>query len=163
MTEAMDAIELLLSDHRKVEVLFGRAEKARSEGAQATIVRQICDELTIHMMIEEEVFYSALRGKIDNATIDEAIVEHDNARVLIRDLLEAGPDEDYYAAKVKVLKEDVEHHVKEEEEKGGAFDQARRSGVDLDVMGWHLAARKSELLALVDRAELPMPEMTAIN
>lgn len=163
MTEKIDAIELLLADHRKVEALFGKAEKVHNDGALAMTVRQICDELTIHMMIEEEIFYSAMRGTIDDAIIDEAIVEHDNARILIRDLLEAGPDEDYYAAKVKVLKEDIEHHVKEEEEKNGAFDQARKRGVDLDAMGRRLAERKSELLKLADRAELPMPKMTTMS
>lgn len=162
MTKSADAIDLLLEDHRRVEALFKKFEKASGDKAQAMIVRQICDELTIHMMIEEELFYPALRGKIDDATIDEAIVEHDNARLLVRDLLEAGPDEDYFEAKVKVLKEDVEHHVKEEEERGGAFSQARKSDVDLNALRKKMEARKSELLGMADRAELPMPEMATM-
>lgn len=162
MSQTLNAIDLLLADHRRMEALFEKSEKATNGNAEALIVRQICDELTVHMMIEEEIFYPAMLGKIDGATIDEAIVEHDNARLLIRDLLEIGPEERYYQAKVKVLREDVEHHVREEEESGGAFDQAKNSGVDLDRLGAKMDKRKSELLRLLDDAALPMPEMSTM-
>src|SRR3546814_17949784 len=75
-------------------------------------------------MLEEEIFYPALRGKIDDADLDEAIVEHDSAKLLINDIEAAEPDDDFYDAKVKVLQEEIEHHIKEEEkERGNIFQQ----------------------------------------
>jgi hypothetical protein len=107
-------------------------------------------------MIEEEIFYPALRGKIDDDDIDEAYVEHDGAKVLINDIEAGSPDDHFYAAKVKVLKEEIEHHIKEEEsETDNIFSQARKTDVDLDALGAQMAARKAELMQIAEAQGLP--------
>src|SRR3954449_11613836 len=141
-----DAIQLLTQDHREVEALFEKFEKASGDGAKEKLARQICTELKIHAMIEEEIFYPALRGKIDDDDLDEALVEHDGAKVLINDIEAGESSDEFYDAKVKVLQEEIEHHVKEEEkQQGNMFSQARKPDVDLDALGEQMAARKAEL------------------
>ena len=103
--EFTDAIMLLKHDHREVEELFEKFEKAKGDGKKQQIAEQICNELKIHTMIEEEIFYPTFRGKIEDDMIDEAIVEHDGAKVLINDIMAGGPDDQFYEAKVKVLQE----------------------------------------------------------
>nr|WP_047166529.1 hemerythrin domain-containing protein [Sphingomonas sp. Y57] len=162
--EYTDAIALLKADHRKVEALFEQFEKSRSATSKGKICRQICTELKIHTMIEEEIFYPALRGKIEEDTLDEAYVEHDGAKVLINDLESAEPDADFYDAKVKVLSEDVKHHVREEERpKEGMFAQARETGVDLVELRDRMMARKQELLAQAEASGLPAAKPGAVN
>ncbi|MEA3054018.1 MAG: hypothetical protein QOG72_2921 [Sphingomonadales bacterium] len=152
----MDATHLLAQDHRKVEELFEQFEKASGDGRKEKIARQICTELKVHSMIEEEIFYPALRGKISDDDLDEAYVEHDGAKVLINEIEAGGPDEDYYDAKVKVLQEQIEHHVEEEEKsRGNLFQQARATDVDLEALGRQMAARKEELMRLADVEGLP--------
>src|SRR5687768_4391827 len=97
--EFTDAIALLKADHRTVEDLFEQYEKA-SGSAKAKIAQQICVELKVHTMIEEEIFYPAFRGKIDDDLLDEAYVEHDGAKVLINDIVAGKPGDDFYDAKV---------------------------------------------------------------
>jgi hypothetical protein len=152
----MDATRLLTEDHRKVEDLFEQFEKASGDGRKEKIARQICTELKVHTMIEEEIFYPALRGKIEDDDLDEAYVEHDGAKVLINEIEAGGPDDEFYDAKVKVLKEQVEHHVKEEEkQQGNLFQQARATDVDLEALGQQMAARKEELMKFADAEGLP--------
>jgi hemerythrin superfamily protein len=153
---SQDATHLLIEDHRKVEGLFEQFEKAGGDGRKEKLARQICMELKIHSTIEEEIFYPALRGKISDDDLDEAYVEHDGAKVLINEIEAGGPDEDYYDAKVKVLQEQIEHHVEEEEKsRGNLFQQARASDVDLVALGEQMAARKAELMALAESEGLP--------
>ncbi|HEX8379999.1 MAG TPA: hemerythrin domain-containing protein [Allosphingosinicella sp.] len=153
----IDATRLLAEDHRKVEALFEQFEEASGDGRKEKIARQICTELKAHTMIEEEIFYPALRGKIEGDDLDEALVEHDGAKMLINEIEAGGPDDDFYEAKVKVLKEQIEHHVKEEEkEQGNLFQQARAADVDLEALGEQMAARKAELMMLAD-AEGSLP------
>lgn len=162
--EFTDAIALLKADHRKVEELFEQFEKSRSPSAKEKICRQICTELKIHTAIEEEIFYPALRGKIEDDTLDEAYVEHDGAKVLINDLESAGPDADFYDAKVTVLSEEIKHHVKEEEmPKEGMFAQARATDVDLVELRDRMMARKEELMAQAKGSGLPIAKPTAVN
>ena len=159
-----DAIALLKADHRKVEDLFEQFEKAGSDSSKQKLARQICVELKIHTMIEEEIFYPSLRGKIEDDTLDEAYVEHDGAKVLINDLESAGPDADFYDAKVTVLSEEIKHHVKEEEmPKEGMFAQARETDVDLVALRDRMLARKEELLAQAKGAGLPVAKPSAVN
>jgi hemerythrin-like domain-containing protein len=156
-----DAIKLLTEDHRRVEELFEQFEKASRDSKKEKLARQICTELKVHTMIEEEIFYPALRGKIEDDDLDEAIVEHDGAKVLINDIEAGEPSDDFYDAKVKVLKEEVEHHVKEEErQSGNLFSQARKTDVDLQALGEQMAARKAELMQLAETEGLP-PAQTA--
>jgi len=151
-----DAIALLKADHRKCEDLFEQYEKSHSDSRRATLAHEICTELKIHMMLEEEIFYPAFRGKIDQADIDEAFVEHDSAKVLINDIEAASPSDDYYDAKVHVLSEEVEHHVKEEEQPvKGVFSQCRDTDVDLVALRDALLARKEKLMARAKAEGLP--------
>ena len=152
----MDATHLLMQDHRKVEDLFEQFEKASGDGRKEKLARQICTELKVHAMIEEEIFYPALRGKIAEDDLDEAYVEHDGAKVLINEIEAGGPDDDFYDAKVKVLQEQIEHHVEEEEKiRDNIFQQARAADVDLEALGRQMAARKEELMRLAESEGLP--------
>lgn len=160
--EFTDAIALLKADHRKVEDLFEQFEGAKGAGSKQKICHQICIELKVHTAIEEEVFYPALRGKIEDDTLDEAYVEHDGAKVLINDLEASSPDADFYDAKVKVLSEEIKHHVKEEEMPGeGMFAQARKTDVDLVALRDAMAARKEALMAQAE--SLPIAKPSAVN
>ena len=146
--EFTDAIALLKADHRKVEELFAQFEKAGGSASKEKLARQICTELKVHTMIEEEIFYPAFRGKIEDDTMDEAYVEHDGAKVLINDIEAGSPEDDFYDAKVHVLSEEIKHHVKEEEMPSeGMFAQCRKTDVDLVALGEKMWARKQELLA----------------
>jgi hypothetical protein len=157
--QKMDAIALLKDDHRKVEALFEKFEKARDKERKRALVKEICTELCIHTMIEEEIFYPACTGKAEDDTVEEAYVEHDGAKVLIAELLQSEPDSDFYDAKVTVLSEDIKHHVKEEEMRGeGLFAQARAAGLDLEALGEQLKARKEELMAEFKDGDLPPPQ-----
>ena len=159
-----DAIKLLTQDHREVEALFEQFEKAKDDTKKGEIAKQICTELKIHTMIEEEIFYPALRGKVEDDDLDEALVEHDGAKVLINDIEAAGPEADFFEAKVKVLQEEVEHHVKEEEKQSGnLFTQARKADVDLDALGEQMAARKAELQQIAETQGLPPAKTSTLE
>jgi hypothetical protein len=154
-----DALKLLTEDHRKVEDLFEQFEKASGDGRKEKIARQICTELKIHAMIEEEIFYPALEGKIEDDDLKEAYVEHDGAKVLINEIEQGQPSDEFYDAKVKVLKEEIEHHIEEEEkQRGNIFQQARAADVDLAALGEQMAARKAELMQLAESEGLPPAE-----
>lgn len=148
---APDAIDLLIADHKEVKGLFKDYEKlvkadAESEEKQA-LALQICAMLTAHATVEEELFYPEARSVLgdDEDLVDEADVEHASAKELIAQIEAASPDDDaHYDAKVKVLGEYIDHHVKEEE--GEMFPKLRKSELDLDAIGEEIAARKAELL-----------------
>jgi hypothetical protein len=154
----MDAIALLKNDHRTVEGLFERFEKTSAKAAKEKIAKQVCLELMVHATIEEEVFYPAVKGVVDDDLYDEALVEHDGAKVLIAEILEGSAGDDYYDAKVKVLSEMIKHHVKEEEQRDGMFAQAKKGDIDLDAIGAALAARKQEVIATFARDGVPPPK-----
>ena len=146
-TKKMDAIAMLKEDHRKVEDLFEQFEKARGDDRKKKIADEICMELIIHTTIEEEIFYPALRGKVEDDLLDEAYVEHDGAKLLIAELLQSEPSTDFFEAKVTVLSEEIKHHVKEEEKGAGMFAKARQADMDLDALGRQLAERKEQLMS----------------
>ncbi|MDP1873849.1 hemerythrin domain-containing protein [Phenylobacterium sp.] len=155
----IDAIKLLKDDHREVEDLFEQFEKATAKDRKAKIVAKICTELTVHSLIEEEIFYPTFRGKIEDDILDEGYVEHDGAKVLIAELMAGSPDDPFYDAKVSVLSEEIEHHVKEEERPSeGMFAQCRRTDVDLVDLAERMQARKDELMAMIKANGLPAPE-----
>ena len=156
--------DLLKEDHRKVEKLFKEFESAKGDGRKEKLARQICFELTVHTTIEEEIFYPACKGKIDEDKLKEAYVEHDAAKLLIAEIEanEGGGDE-FFDSKVKVLSEEIEHHVEEEEKPGGVFSQARKGKMDLDTLGERLAARKKELVASYKASGVPEPELTTMD
>lgn len=159
-----DAIALLKADHREVEDLFAQFEAAKGDGKKEKLARQICLELTVHAQIEEEIFYPACEGKVEEDMLKEAYVEHDGAKLLIAEIEAGGPDDEYYDAKVKVLSEQIEHHVGEEEARmEGIFSQARKAGLDMDALGDQLRARKEELLAEHKAGGLAKPETTTLT
>jgi hemerythrin superfamily protein len=151
-----DAVEMLTSDHKEVKALFkefAALKKQTADSEEKTLlVRKICNELTVHAQIEEEIFYPAVRKAIDDGDLmDEALVEHAGAKELISQLEAMDPEDELYDAKVTVLGEQIDHHVKEEE--GEMFPKARRAKVDLEALGTQMAERKAELredLALIE-------------
>ena len=143
-----DALGRLKADHDKVKGLFGEFDILKGEDnknpRKAELVDQICHELTLHGMLEEEIFYPALRRSIsDDALLDEADIEHAGARELIGQLEIMVPGDDHYDATVTVLGEEVAHHIEKEEV--ALFEAARSAGIDLDALGAQLAARKDDL------------------
>jgi hemerythrin superfamily protein len=143
-----DAIALLKDDHKKVKKLFKDFDKAKDKASdleKATLVGQICMELTVHAQIEEEIFYPAVRKAIDDEDLlDEATVEHATAKDLIRQLESMSVSDPLYDAKVTVLGEYIDHHV--EEEQGEMFPKAKKAKLDMEALGKKLAARKKALL-----------------
>lgn len=163
-TKSQDAITLLKDDHRTVEKLFKDFEGARGEGRKEKLARQICLELSVHASIEEEIFYPACQGTVEEDLLKESYVEHDAAKLLIAEIEAAsGQGDEFFDAKVKVLQEEIEHHVEEEEKAGGVFSQARKGKMDLDTLGEQMAARKKELTASYKASGVPQPELTTMD
>ena len=159
-----DAIALLKDDHDKVEQLFKDFENAGGDGRKQKLAREICRELIVHAKIEEEIFYPACEGKVEEELLKESYVEHDAAKIMITEILDGGPSDEFYDSKVKVLKEEIEHHVQEEEKRmEGLFSQARKAGLDMDALGEELQSRKDELMKETESGELPRPELTTID
>ena len=146
--QAQDAIAMLTADHKKVKRLFADFDKLKDAGSdedKASIVDQICNELKIHTELEEEIFYPAVRKAIDDGDLmDEALVEHAGAKDLIAQLEDARPEDDLYDAKVTVLGEQIQHHVKEEE--GDMFPKAKKAKVDTEALGATMLKRKITLM-----------------
>jgi hemerythrin superfamily protein len=147
---APDAIKLLSAEHKEVKALFKEydalAESAADADERRALAEQICLKLTVHAAVEEELFYPAAREVLgeDEDLIDEADVEHATAKDLIAQIRKASPDEALYDAKVKVLGEYIEHHVKEEE--GEIFPKIKKSELDVDSLGAEMVDRKQELM-----------------
>src|SRR5215213_3371021 len=156
---SQDAISLLQADHRKVEQLFEQFEASEGAQSKGALVQQICTELTVHTVLEEEFFYPACKGEVDDELLNEAYVEHDGAKVLIAELLESDPSDEFYDAKVKVLSEQIEHHVEEEEKPSeGIFAQARKAGLDLDRLAKQMQERKVAMMGEIRADGVPNPE-----
>jgi hemerythrin superfamily protein len=159
-----DAIALLKADHRTVEDLFERFEKASGERRKQSIAEQICLELSVHAQIEEEIFYPACEGKVDEDLLKESYVEHDGAKLLIAEIINGGPGDEFYDSKVKVLSEEIEHHVEEEEKRlEGLFAQARKAELDMDALGQELAERKAELTEQFKASGVPTPTLRTMD
>ena len=150
-----DAIALLTADHKKVKGLFSQFDKLKDKGSDAEksdLVTTICNELKVHTTIEEEIFYPAVRKAIEDSDLmDEALVEHAGAKDLIAQLEDMNTDDDLYDAKVTVLGEQINHHVKEEE--GEMFPKAKRAKVDTADLGAKMLKRKAELQAEMGMAD----------
>ena len=163
-SKILDAVALLKQDHRTVEDLFAQFEKAGGDGRKQKLAQQICLELSVHATIEEEIFYPACDGKVEDELLNEAYVEHDGAKVLIAEILAGEPSDEFYDSKVKVLQEQIEHHVEEEEKRmEGLFSQARKAGLDMDALGAELAARKQQLTAEYQASGIPKPKFTTME
>lgn len=147
-TDGKDALSLLTDDHRKVDRAFAEFERL-GEGdydKKRKLADTICQELTVHTQIEEELFYPAFREAVKDAKplVNEAVVEHRTAKDLIKDIKEMDSKDEMFDAKVKVLGEYVRHHVKEEEEE--IFPELNKGQVDLDRLGKDIEARKQSLV-----------------
>jgi len=165
VAEKQDAVALLKADHRAVEELFEQFEEASGDGRKHKLAEEICLELSVHAQIEEEIFYPACEGKVDEDLLKESYVEHDAAKLLIAEIIADAPKSDeFYDAKVKVLQEEIEHHVEEEEKRlEGLFSQARRAGLDMDALGEQLAARKIELTEQFKASGVPEPQLKTMD
>lgn len=146
-SQTPDAVDLLTQDHANVKALFAQYEALgeRALASKKKLAIKICTELTKHATAEEELFYPAVREAAADTDdlVDEAVVEHASAKELIAQILAMDADEDLYDAKIKVLSEQIEHHVGEEE--GEMFPKARKSGIDLQALGEAIQARKDEI------------------
>lgn len=163
-TDKQDAIALLKSDHRKVEELFSKYEKTKGTDKKKALAGEICKELAIHAKIEEDIFYPACEGAVEDDMLQEAHVEHDGAKVLIAEIEAGGPDDAFYDAKIKVLSEMIEHHVKEEEKRvEGMFSQARKAGLDLDDLAAKMSEEKQQLMSAYKVGALPKPETPSLS
>jgi hemerythrin-like domain-containing protein len=143
-----DALALLRAEHEHVRLLFARYEGLRgledAEETMAAVVDDLCDALIVHTMIEEELFYPALRAALDDDELfDDAELEHAGARELISQLEAMYPGDEHFDATLAVLFEEVEHHVAQEETE--MFEAARASGLDLVELGHRLALRRAQL------------------
>ena len=149
---APDACSLLDTDHRNVKKMFKEYEElthsraANAQQKKRELANQICTELTVHAQIEEEIFYPALREAISETDLlDEAEVEHGSAKELIAQIESATDVDEKFDAKVIVLGEYIDHHVKEE--RGEIFPKARSARkLDLVSMRDELMTRKEELM-----------------
>jgi hemerythrin-like domain-containing protein len=145
---AEPALDFLRAEHQRVRMLFAEFDSLKGiddeDQRKAELVDDICYELTVHAMLEEEIFYPVLRSAIGNDELmDEADVEHAGARELISQLEVMYPGDDHFDATVSVLGEEVMHHIEKEE--GEMFEAARQAGVDLAQLAALLAARRDEL------------------
>ena len=143
----MNAIDLLKSQHREVEELFAEFEKARQASKKAALAQTICDKLAVHASIEEQHFYPAVKNKKTEDILLESLEEHLAAKRLIKDLLDLSPSDETFEAKVTVLKEEIEHHVKEEEHE--LFPKVKKilASEDLEELARIMTATQEELEA----------------
>ena len=162
-TASTDAIKLLTEDHKEVKKLFKQYEKLVKDEAndeeKQQLAAEICLQLTVHATIEEELFYPAAREVLEDDAdlVDEADVEHASAKELIAQIEGASPADDaHYDARVKVLGEYINHHVKEEEDE--MFPKVKKGDLDLKALGEELAERKEALLEELGATETETEE-----
>ena len=149
-----DAIALLRADHQRVSDLYEQYEKARSTAKKRELVATICQELSIHAQVEEEIFYPAVKAALkDKELVPEAQVEHATLKELIAQVRDKEPDGEMFDAKIKVMSEYTKHHVKEEQNE--MFPKAKATRLDMKQLGAQIAARKEELMANPDLLEKP--------
>jgi hemerythrin HHE cation binding domain-containing protein len=152
-----DPTELLKSDHRHVEQLFGSFQKATNADQKSQLAAQICTELMVHTLIEEEIFYRACKGHMEQQLLEEAQVEHDGAKTLIIEIRAGSPADQFFDAKVKVLSEEIKHHVREEEKPDGILARAKEAGVATPDLAKQMAALKQELMKQAQAGTLGPP------
>jgi len=163
--DSQNAIDLLKADHREVDQLFEQFKSAKGRQQRKKLVRLIGTALNAHTIIEEEIFYPACSEHgIEEDDLDEAQVEHDTVKLLVRELVEGSLDDDYYDAKMTVLSEYVKHHVEEEEDpKEGIFARLEKTDADLDELGRELQDRKDALLEDPERLIARPPRIRSLH
>jgi len=162
----MDAIELLTQQHREVEDLFTEFEEM-GEGetaAREQLCQKISDALAVHITIEEQIFYPATKGARTEELLREAVEEHLAAKRVIADLLQTGPSDAQFSARMKVLQEQIEHHVKEEEKelfpaakKVLDRDQLEELGDEMERLAKELSEAGEPRMAVPDETDRPAP------
>lgn len=153
---AMNAVELLETDHRKVRALFKQLEQTEEDDRKVALAQQICRELSLHAECEEAIFYPAARkalGAESDDMLDEAAVEHRTLKTLMAEIDGTSPADPFFDANLTVLKEYVEHHVKEEERE--MFPLVAGGKLDLDALGVRLAEKKAQLQARAGEPRAP--------
>jgi hemerythrin superfamily protein len=165
LKQSRDAIALLRDDHRELKKLFKDFADAKGEGRKQKLAHQICLELMVHSEIEETIFYPACEDSVEKDDLKEAYVEHDTAKLLIAEIeaAEEGTEDEFFDTKVKVLQEEIEHHIEEEEGAGGIFSQARKGKLDMNAIGEQLARRKKELNDQYEAEGLPRPKLKTMD
>jgi hemerythrin superfamily protein len=162
----MDAIELLESQHREVEALFEKFEKA-GENARKTkekLCREISDQLAVHAEIEEKLFYPESKTDETEDMLREAVEEHLSVKRVLADLLETEVTDEQFDARMKVLKEQIEHHVEEEEEelfpkvkKALSEDELEDLGARMEELAEEVVARGSPSKDIPGQTDAPAP------
>lgn len=149
---APDILQLLTAEHREVKAMFQHYHQLAEAGGKGDermlLASQICVALTLHAQVEEEILYPAARTALahDGELVDEAYVEHASAKSLVAQIKTMTSDQPLFDAKVKVLGEYIDHHVREEENE--LFPKLRKSALDLQDMGARMADRKRQLMAM---------------
>ena len=149
-----EAIAMLIEDHQKVQKMFKTFERTEDQGQQEQLATQICNELTVHTQIEEQVFYPAAREALGEEKADlmeEATVEHQVAKDLIEKIKQSRPHDEEYCALVTVLGEYVNHHIDEEQKE--LFPQLKKSQIDFEALGEEMHQKKQELMSELGLAE----------
>jgi hypothetical protein len=159
-----DAIMLLKDQHREAEKLFKEFEQSKGDGRKQKLAHEICLALSVHFGLEEQIFYPACEGTVEEGELKEGYVEHDAAKLLVAEIEanESGDDE-FFDTKVHVLQEEIEHHIEEEERPDGIFAQARKGKLDLDAIGERLGERTKELTERYRKEGLPQPELKTMD
>jgi len=142
----MNAIAMLKHQHREVEALFNQMHKARAGGARRGVFERIADALAVHAAIEEKHFYPSVKERTTEAILFESVEEHLAIKRVITDLLRLDGEDETFAAKVKVLEDEVSHHVEEEE--GDLFPRVERMFDDeaLESLGEAMEEAQAALL-----------------
>lgn len=149
-----EAIAMLIEDHQKVQKLFKTFERTEDQEQQEQLATQICNELTVHSQLEEQVFYPAAREALDEEEADlveEATVEHQVAKDLIEKIKQSRPHDEEYCALVTVLGEYVNHHIQEEQKE--LFPQVKKAEIDFEALGEEMMQKKQELMQELGLAE----------
>jgi hemerythrin-like domain-containing protein len=141
-----EAIAMLIEDHQNVQKMFKTFERTEDQQKQQQLATEICNELTVHTQLEEQVFYPAAREALEESDlIDEASVEHQVAKQLIEKIKQSRPHDEEYCALVTVLGEYVNHHIQEEQNE--LFPQLKKTAIDFDALGEEMRQKKQELLS----------------
>jgi len=160
-----DAIAVLKEQHREAKDLFKQFEEAKGEGRKQKLAHEICLGLAVHFHLEEQIFYPACEGTVEESELKEGYVEHDAAKLLVAEIeaAEEGTKDDFFDTKVHVLQEEIEHHIKEEEGSDGIFAQARKGKLDLEALGDQLSKKTSELKERFKSEGLPKPKLVTMD
>jgi hemerythrin superfamily protein len=156
MEHQMNALDFLKDQHDEVDDLFAKIEKTESRGERVALFRELADKLAAHAKIEEEIFYPAIMAKQTEELILESVEEHLAIKRVLADMLQLSVASDEFDAKLSVMKEQVTHHAREEEE-GELFPKVKRllDKDELEGMAGELAARFAALLETAPRKNVP--------